>query len=492
MSELNALHRLGTILVVSMLGTGCVANQGTVATGPAPAEAAEGQGAMTSGDDLAQAGPNDDSLSVLEAAPPVDPEAVARAAAEAERLAIEVERELRASLGSDPIGITRVAEETGGHVLPLEMNDRVEAWIHYFQEVIPERFGLYLQRRGRYEPMIRQKLARAGLPQDLLFLALIESGMSPTAYSRARAVGLWQFISSTARMYDLEVSFWVDDRRDPPKATDAAIAYLSDLYEQFGSWYLAAAAYNGGPGRIRRGLSRTGVETFWDLAEGRALRSETRNYVPKLIAAAIIGRDPDRYGFGHVVLDTPIEYDLVEVPDATTFDVIAEAAGADETLVRALNPNFPRHATPPGRQVQLRLPAGTGIQFASNYAEIPPSERVRWQIHTVTRGQTLGQIAVRYGSSVTALRAANNNVNPRRLRIGQQLVVPRGRAPAPATASNQSRTAQADGPTTITVRRGDTLWAIARRYSVSTSDIMSWNNLSSSVIKPGDRLQIRR
>jgi membrane-bound lytic murein transglycosylase D len=477
-----------------MLGTGCVAQQGTVATGPVPAEVADDRGAGVSADVLADAGPGADSLSNAEAALPVDPEAAAQAEAEAERRAMEIERELRASLGSDPIGIVRISEQAAERDLPLEVNDRVEAWIHYFQEVIPERFGLYLQRRGRYEPMIRQKLARAGLPQDLLFLALIESGMSPTAYSRARAVGLWQFISSTARLYDLEVSFWVDDRRDPPKATDAAIAYLSDLYEQFGSWYLAAAAYNGGPGRIRRGLSRAGVETFWDLAEGRALRSETRNYVPKLIAAAIIGRDPERYGFGHIVPDTPIEYDLVEVPDATTFDVIAEAAGTDEAMVRSLNPNFPRHATPPGRKVKLRLPVGTGTQFASNYSEIPPSERVRWQIHTVTRGQTLGQIAQRYGSSVTALRAANNNVNPRRLRIGQQLVVPRGRAPAPATAtaSNQTRTTQADGPTTITVRRGDTLWAIARRYSVSTSDIMSWNNLRSTVIKPGDRLQIRR
>jgi membrane-bound lytic murein transglycosylase D len=486
MNEANGAQLRGAILITALFGTGCAATQETVATGPNPADA-EGQ---VPADVAAAQAPVEDTLTTEQEAALAA--AAAARAAEQEARRTDIDRELRSTLGSDPIGIARLTGRDRPPELPLEMNDRVEAWIHYFQDVIPQRFALYLQRSGRYESMIRQKLRRAGLPEELLYLALIESGMNPRAYSRARAVGLWQFITSTARMYDLEVSFWVDDRRDPPKATDAAIAYLTDLHEQFGSWYLAAAAYNGGPGRVRRGLSRAGVETFWDLADSRLLRSETRNYVPKLIAAAIIARDPDAYGFGHVVPDPPIEYDLVEVPDATTFDVLAEAAGTDEETMRALNPNFPRRVTPPDRVIQLRVPVGVGAMFTENYAEIPPSDRVTWLMHTVTRGQTLGHIAARYGTSVTALRAANGNVNPRRLRIGQQLVVPTSAAVPVARASTSTRTAPAEGPTTIVVRRGDTLWAIARQYDVSTSDIIAWNNLSSTVIKPGDRLQIRR
>lgn len=410
----------------------------------------------------------------------------------------DVDRELRALLGTDPIGMTQLPTVPRAPEMPIEMNDRVEAWINYFQSVIPERFGLYLERKGRYESMIRQKLRRAGMPEELIYLALIESGMNPNAYSRAAAVGMWQFIRGTARMYDLEVSFWLDERRDPEKATDAALAYLSDLYGEFGSWYLAAAAYNGGPGRVRRGMRRVPGGTFWDLADRRLLRSETRNYVPKLIAAAVIGRDPERFGFGDVKPAEPLEFDIVDIPDATSFDVIAEAAGTDQETIRALNPHFPRRVTPPGRPVSIKVPAGAGTAFATNYAAIPPDERVSWIVHTVTRGQTLSHIASRYGTSVAALRAANNNVNPRRLRIGQRLVVPSPARVAsrssstPTAAAGEPTGTERPGPVTVVVRRGDTLWAIARRYRVSTEQLMAWNNLTSTVIKPGDRIQIQR
>ncbi len=306
---------------------------------------------------------------------------------------------------------------------------------------------------------------------------------------------MWQFISSTGRTYGLEVSFWLDERRDPFKATDAAIAFLSDLYDEFGSWYLAAAAYNGGPGRVRRGIARTGSEDFWDLSKARTLRRETRNYVPKLIAAALIARNPERYGFRSIEGEEPWEFEVVEVPDATSFDVLAEAAGTDEDMIRKLNPQYPRRVTPPKRAVELRVPKGMGEPFAVNYAAIPPDERVTWLMHTVTRGQTLGHIASRYGTSVAAIRAANGNVNPRRLQIGQQLIIPRsaGSVASRSTSSSSSSpqvASQPSGPRTITVRRGDTLWSLARRHGVSTRDLMSWNNLSSSVIHPGDRLRI--
>ncbi|WP_419161330.1 LysM peptidoglycan-binding domain-containing protein [Candidatus Palauibacter sp.] len=457
----------------------------------------------------------------------------------------EIDRAIRDMLAGDPLGLIHEGEDA--RVFRLEMNDRVRSWIHYFQTVIGDRVALYLGRKARYEPMIRQKLREAGVPQDLIYLALIESGMSPNAYSRASAVGLWQFISGTARMYDLEVSYWVDERRDPEKATDAAVRHLKDLYEEFGSWYLAAAAYNGGPNRVRRGLRRAPGATFWDLADRRLLRRETRDYVPKIIAAAMIGHDPARYGFPDPVGEGPASFATVKVPDATSFDVLAEIAGTDEETIDRLNPQFPRDVTPPKREVEVRIPVDGAEQFAVRYASVPAEERVTWTFHTVQRGHTLGWIGQQYGVTVTALRAANSNVNPRRLQIGQELVIPRaGRPSARRTSSNhggsgtvvtvhrgqtldvigqrygvsvaalraangnvnprrlqigqrlvipgsaRTSTAAANGdPLTIVVRPGDSLWLIARRHSVSTRQIIEWNRLSSTLIRPGDRLEIR-
>lgn len=466
---------------------GCVA-QPTPSTGPAPADAIAGESA-----DTVEA-----AMADLEAVAedPVVPETPEPSP---ERLSPEeIDRAIRDSLGSDPIDLVRSPEGRRAQ-LPLEMNERVDAWINYFQSVIPERFGLYLERKARYEPMIRRKLREARMPQDLIYLALIESGMNPRAYSRAHAAGMWQFIASTGRAYDLEVSFWVDDRRDPEKATDAALRYLSDLYDQFGSWYLAAAAYNGGPGRIRRGLRRTDGGTFWDLADARLLRSETTNYVPKLIAAAIIGHDPERFGFTDLVEQSEPDVELVTVPDATSFDVLAEAAGTDEETIRDLNPHYSQRVTPPGRAAQVRIPVEGVAEFETRYAAVPADERVTWTYHVVVRGQTLGQIAGRYGITVSALRAANGNVNPRRLQIGQRLVVPnparmastRGSSASTSANAAQARETQA-GPLTVVVERGDSLWSIARRFSVSTRQIMDWNGLSTTTIRPGDRLEIKR
>ena len=403
-----------------------------------------------------------------------------------------VRREFLEMFGSDPLGLA-LRPDNARYELPLEMNEKVERWIEYFQAKIPERFATYLARLGRYGPMIRGRLRAASLPEDLIYLALIESGLNPRAYSRARAVGIWQFIRGTGRLYGLKVDYWVDERRDPFKSTDAAVAHLSDLYEEFGSWYLAAAAYNAGAGRVRRALARTGGEDYWDLTRGTSLRRETRSYVPKMIAAAIIAKNPERYGFRDIVPEPPLAFELAEVPDATSMDVIAEAAGTEETIIRELNPRYLRYVTPPKRRATVRVPPGTAQAFRVSYAKIPADKRVTWLIHVVTRGQTLGQIARRYGTSVAGIRAANNNVNPRRLQIGQKLIVPRsGKPTRVASASRVSRTRAASAPSTITVRRGDTLWSIARRYAVSTRDLMRWNSLNSTTIHPGDRLTVRR
>ncbi|HSM07808.1 MAG TPA: LysM peptidoglycan-binding domain-containing protein [Gemmatimonadota bacterium] len=427
-----------------------------------------------------------------------DVEAAAEEAGEmVGRLDEPTRREFYRLFGADPLGLSSRPVNAARYEIPLEMNEQVERWIEYFTTGDGRvRFRIYLERAGQYEAMIRERARAAELPEDLLYLALIESGMNPNAYSRSRAVGLWQFMTATGRAYGLEVDYWLDERRDPFLATEAAIAHLGDLYERFGSWYLAAAAYNAGAGRVSRGIRRVGSDDFWDLADSRVLHPETRNYVPKLLAAATIARNPERYGFDDVVPMPPIEFDVVQVPDATSFDVLAEAAGTSEDVIKALNPQFVRQVTPPQRAVEVRVPPGMAAEFSTAYAQIPPDERVTWLEHRVTRGQTLGAIAGRYGTSVSAIRAANNNVNPRRLQIGQRLVIPRDRGTRMAAsgggATSSATAALADGPVTVTVRNGDTLWSIARRYGTSTSALMASNGLSSSVIHPGDRITINR
>ncbi|UCC73304.1 MAG: LysM peptidoglycan-binding domain-containing protein [Gemmatimonadota bacterium] len=384
--------------------------------------------------------------------------------------------------------------------IPITMNDAVESWLEYFQRDGRENFEVYLQRAGRYEPMMRAILQDAGLPEDLVYMSLIESGFSPRAYSRARAVGLWQFIASTGRLYGLQISYWVDERRDPILATKAAAAHLKDLYTEFGSWYLAAAAYNGGANRVRRSVRRAGTDDFWTLARRRHLRRETRNYVPKLIAAALIAKQPAHYGFFNIETAVPMAYDVVQVPDATSLDVIANAAEVPVAQVMELNPQILRGVTPPGQRYSLRVPPGTGHRFALNYAGIPSSERVTWVQHVVRRGDTLSQIARLYGVSVSAIRAANPGVRARQLRIGQHLVIPRaGRLPRYTSAPTVRRsttpvrvTARPPGGPYITyrVQAGDSLWAIAKRYDVTARDLMVWNGLATSRIYPGDEVRI--
>jgi len=475
---------------------------------------ADGQPAMTAGvdagygaPDAAEAGnavptpeltaPRAEDVALTAEAQGADPAAVVEGYLQEQQTMEALEeatrREFLELFGPDPLGLATHPENLK-YELPLDMNDKVDRWIKYFESDIHERFSTYLSRLGRYGPMIRERLRVAGLPTDLIYLAMIESGLNPRAYSRARAVGIWQFIRGTGRLYGLKVDYWVDERRDPFKSTDAAIAHLSDLYDEFGSWYLAAAAYNAGSGRVRRAIARTGQRDYWDLIRGTSLRRETRSYVPKMIAAALIAKNPEKYGFRDIVAEPPLEFDVAAVPDATSMDVLAEAAETEEEVMRGLNPEYLRYVTPPDREVAIRVPLGKADAFRVNYASIPADKRVTWLIHVVTRGQTLGQIARRYGTSVAALRAANGNVNPRRIQIGQQLVVPRSGAKTTrvASSSGQSTTRTAPGPATVTVRRGDTLWSLARRHGVSTTDLMRWNNLSSSTIHPGDRLTVRR
>jgi len=303
----------------------------------------------------------------------------------------------------------------------------VDRWIEYWSVTAAPWFPDFLTRMGSFAETVDSALAKREMPASLRYLPLIESGYNPRATSRARAVGLWQFMEGTAGEFGLEVTPLVDERRDPFKSTEAAVRLLSSLHDDLGSWFLALAAYNSGPTRTRRILNRYGSlaersdSLFW------ALRShfppETRDFVPKLMAAIVVASDPASYGYDARPA-VPFTYDVVSVPDATTLDVVARAAEASDADIARLNPELLRGMTPPGQRFTLRVPAGSAAIFEANYALIPESERVSFVEHIVVSGETLSHIARRYRVSVPDLEAANPLVRARYLRIGARLTVP--------------------------------------------------------------------
>ena len=375
-----------------------------------------------------------------------------------------------------------VVEEGNG--LRIVSNSRVEHWLRYFTGKGRREMTRWMSRSGRYRPMIDSILAEEGLPPELFYLAMIESGLNPNAYSRAHAAGMWQFISSRARMYGLRVDWWVDERRDPEKATRAACAYLKDLYEMFGSWELALAGYNSGEGRVSRAQrKRPSCEDYWCLD----LPRETENFVPKFMAAVIIGKDPEAHGFDVGHTESPIEYESFEVEHATDIQLIADAAGVTTSEIERLNPSLRRWCTPSsGGAVTVRVPPGTSQRCLTAIASVPEEERVTWTRHRISRGETLSGIAAAYGTSVRAIMNVNDLRNPNRIRAGSYVVIPVGPG-----ALGESYAA-AGGTITYRVRRGDTVSSIARRYGKRTADVLRWNGLGwRSRIYPGDAITIR-
>jgi peptidoglycan lytic transglycosylase D len=383
-------------------------------------------------------------------------------------------------------------------------NRRVLQYLDFFQVDARDRFAIWLSRLSRYEGMIRDRLRSKGLPEDLVYLTLIESGLSNSAVSRAHAVGMWQFVSGTARLYGLRVDPWVDERRDPFKATDAAVNYLSDLVQKLGSVYLAAAAYNAGEGRIVRSVRRLPGDpdsltdqTFFQLAERRYLRRETRDYVPKLIAAALIAKQPERYGFTELDHVPPLQFDEVRVPDATGLDVLARLADTTTAALLELNPQFVRGITPPDREVTVRVPRGRGTMVAEGYDTLSVTSRLTSVDHYVTRGETLSEIARQYRVSVTTIQAANPSLRPRALRVGQRLIIPMSGRVVPRAAMRVSPASVTRRATTggiaasHRVRSGETATQIARRYGVSLRALLDYNGLGMrSIIKVGQRIRI--
>ena len=383
-------------------------------------------------------------------------------------------------------------------------NSRVLQYLDFFQTDAHDRFEIWISRLGRYEGMIRERLRAKGLPEDLVYLTVIESGLSNTAVSRTRAVGMWQFMAGTARTYGLTVDPWMDERRDPFKATDAAATYLSELMQRLGSVYLAAAAYDAGAGKIERTVARLPGEvdsltdqTFFDIASRKGfLRRETRDYVPKLIAASLIAKQPTRYGFIGIQAMAPLVFDEITVPDATGLDVIARLSDTTVAAILELNPQFIRGITPPGREVTVRVPRGRGQEVALRYDSLPASERVTFVDHYVTRGQTVSGIAQRYHVTVAMITAANPHVKLSTLRIGQRIIIPMSGRVVPAAAwsvppEHRSRTRTPLQRGAHRVARGETVTSIARHYGVSLATLLDYNDLEShSVIHVGDVIRI--
>lgn len=374
-----------------------------------------------------------------------------------------------------------------------EIQEEVDRWIESFQGREASQFREALARMGFYRETVEKEIRSRGLPMSLVFLPVVESWYSPIAVSWVGAAGLWQFMPPTARGMGLRVDRLTDERRDPFRSTPAALDFLAQLRSEFGSWFLALAAYNGGPGRLGRILSRRasgeGGHDGLFLGIRGDLPRETRNFVPRFLAAATIGMNPEAYGFGDVEMDGPLFFDEVEVPDATSLDVVARAAGVDQRTIESMNPQLLRGFTPAGVSTRVLVPYGRGETFSRAYALIPPAERVTFVEHRVASGETLTHIARYYNVAVDDLRAANPRVEPRRIQIGQRIIVPR----ASSVRKSLGTLAEAgeEELQIYRVRSGDTLSAIAIRHRVNVTDLLRWNDLSrSAIIRPGDEVRI--
>ncbi len=338
------------------------------------------------------------------------------------------------SLFSASAAATDTAAATGSAIkqvsalppVPWVNNVKVERFIKFFESDGRWYFKKWLERTGAYEERIKKVLREEGLPEGLFYIALIESGLSPTTRSRADAVGMWQFIKPTAKRYGLRVDWWIDERKDPEKSTRAAGRFFKRLYTRYGSWYMAMAGYNGGEGRIRRSIKKYGTANYWVLSKNRrALRRETRNYVPKYLAASLIAKNPEEHGFKDLDYKKNTGYDTARISTPTDLRVIARATGVSVWVIKRLNPELLRMYTPPNYPLyEIKLPNGTANRFWANFTRIPPSQRVTFVEHRLKPGETVSALAYRYGTPVKPILSLNNLKNPRRIRAGTIIMVP--------------------------------------------------------------------
>lgn len=427
----------------------------------------------------------------------------------------------------EPVGLATdllafdVKRIASGFDIPVEMQPLVAKYIRFFQGPGRKYYRRWVERSARYIPLMQPLLEKHGCPRDTVYLAMIESGFSNRAYSWAHASGPWQFISETGKRFGLHQDFWVDERRDPLKATVAAARYLKELHGQLGHWYLAWAGYNAGGGRIRKAVDRRGTTNFWELLEGRALPRETQHYVPKLIAAALVGKYPEVFGFSRDEFhpEPLFTYDEVKVPHPTDVALLAEAAGVSVATLEDLNPELKRCYSPPPRNGEswvMRVPRGLAAAFRANYAKLP-EERLAFRSHVVRRGETLSKIAASHGSAPEAVMRLNGLKSARYLKVNTALMIPvatgkehraalmaahvarahregffasRPKDEVPAGVLQRAKGARGGKAGTVKVDvvggkkrvlygvgSGDSLWSISQRFGVTVEELRAWNNL---------------
>jgi peptidoglycan lytic transglycosylase D len=325
--------------------------------------------------------------------------------------------------------------------------------------------------------MIRRTLKEEGVPQDLIYLAQAESGFHPLAVSRVGARGIWQFMASRARGYGLQRDWWVDDRQDPEKSTRAAARHLKDLYQQFGDWYLAMAAYNSGPGTVQSAVKRTGYADFWELYRRNVLPKETRNYVPIIVAVTIMAKNPGQYGLDHLEKEKAAPFDSVTIDYPVDLRLVAECVDVSAADLQDLNPSLLRLTTPKDHPFQLHLPTGTKDKFETAIAAVPPDMRVWWRYHKVQAGDTLTTLARTYRTTSKAIAEANNLEDGQELTPDSKLTIPI----APGKhASTEDTAAYAHRLTRYKVRKGDTVQTVADNFGVPPTMVRKWNHLKAS------------
>jgi membrane-bound lytic murein transglycosylase D len=363
--------------------------------------------------------------------------------------------------------------------LPLMMTDQVASYINYFSTRGRGTLEHALIRSGRYQDMIRGILKDEGVPQDQIYLAQAESGFHPQALSRAGARGMWQFMSSRARGYGLERNWWVDERQDPEKATRAAARHLKDLYNQFGDWYLAMAAYNSGPGTVQHAVKRTGYADFWQLYQRNVLPKETRNYVPIIVAVTIMAKNPAQYGLDNLAVDKPLPYDTVKIEYPVDLRLVAECVDASAADLQDLNPSLLRLTTPKDKPFDLHLPFGTKEKYATAIAAIPQDMRVWWRYHKVVPGDTLASVARTYRTTANAIAEANTLEGESDLEPDSKLIIP----VAPGKHAANEDAAYARGITRYKVHKGDTVLSVADTFGVPPTMVRRWNHIKGDSVQ---------
>ncbi len=392
--------------------------------------------------------------------------------------------------------------------IPIVFNDAVEYYIQYFTTEKRKVFTNWLKRARHYVPIMKEILKENDLPEDMVYLAMIESGFNTKAYSPKKACGPWQFINATGERYGLKVNFWIDERRDPEKSTLAAAKYLKDLFNQFGCWYLAAAGYNAGEGRIEKAINKHNTNDFWELIKYNTLPKETREYIPKLIAAAIIAKYPEKYGFGNIAYEEPIRFKEVRVPPATPLKHIARAASMDISTLRSYNPEILRGITPPDEHnYRIKLPEDINIHAFKEELELTLKEKRTIKSvakHTIRKKDTIANIIKRYGISYEDLVLVNGIDGNLKIKRGMVLYIPRYKdtyTPKTMVARSQERALngskekvakkqKANIPAVHIVKHGETLSLISSKYGIDKKTIMEANNLKSEKIFVDMRLKL--